>query len=90
MYSDWVANIVPIPKRVGKVKMCVDYQDLNRPIPKIISTSLTCIDTPVDNTSIDVVFSFIDGFLGYNKIKMAEKDKTSTREYNNMVLLSLT
>ena len=28
-YSDWVANIVPVPKKDGKVSMCVDYKDLN-------------------------------------------------------------
>jgi len=28
-YSDWVANIVPVPKKDGKVSMCVDYRDLN-------------------------------------------------------------
>ena len=29
-YFDWVANIVPMPKKNGKVRMCVDYRDLNR------------------------------------------------------------
>ena len=29
-YSDWVANIVPMPKKDGKVHMCVDYKDLNQ------------------------------------------------------------
>jgi len=24
-YWEWVANIVPIPKKNGKVRMCVDY-----------------------------------------------------------------
>ena len=28
-YPEWVANIVPVPKKDGKVQMCVDYQDLN-------------------------------------------------------------
>jgi len=28
-YPEWVANIVPVPKKDGKVRMCVDYQDLS-------------------------------------------------------------
>ncbi|RDY10807.1 putative protein K02A2.6, partial [Mucuna pruriens] len=33
-YPQWVANIVPILKKDGKVQMCVDYKDLNRASPK--------------------------------------------------------
>ena len=30
----WVANIIPVPKKDGKVCMCVDYRDLNQASPK--------------------------------------------------------
>jgi ribonuclease HI len=76
-YSDWVANIVPVPKKDGKVRMCVDYRDLNRASSKD-NFPLPHIDTLVDNTATNAVFSFMDGFSGYNQIKMAEEDKSKT------------
>ena len=33
-YPQWVANIVPMSKKDSKVRMCVDYRDLNRASPK--------------------------------------------------------
>ena len=36
-YPEWVANIVPIPKKDGKVRMCMDYQDLDVPLFSPIS-----------------------------------------------------
>uniref|UniRef100_A0A2N9HPP3 Uncharacterized protein n=1 Tax=Fagus sylvatica TaxID=28930 RepID=A0A2N9HPP3_FAGSY len=77
-YSDWVANIVPVPKKDGKVRMCVDYRDLNRASPKD-NFPLPHIDTLVDNTATNVVFSFMDGFSGYNQIKMAEGRQVQDR-----------
>src|ERR1044072_8653135 len=57
--------------------MCADYRDLNRsslkdnfPIPHI--------DVLVDNTAQHKVFSFMDGFSGYNQIKMAPEDMEKT------------
>jgi len=76
-YPQWVTNIVPVPKKNGKVRMCVDYRDLNRASPKD-NFPLLHIDTLVDNTTKFSLFSFMDGFLGYNQIKMAPEDMEKT------------
>ena len=76
-YLDWVTNIVPMPKKDGKVRMCVDYRDLNRASPKD-NFPLPQIDTLVDNTATNRFFFFMDGFSSYNHIKMAEENKANT------------
>ncbi|KAK8586274.1 hypothetical protein V6N13_082087 [Hibiscus sabdariffa] len=68
-YPEWVANIVHVPKKDGKVRMCVDYRDLNKASPKD-NFPLPHINTIVDNTTGHSWFSFMDGFSGYNQIKM--------------------
>ncbi|KAI5430132.1 hypothetical protein KIW84_034634 [Lathyrus oleraceus] len=65
-YPQWMANIVPVPKKDGKVRMCVDYRDLNKASPKD-DFPLPHIDMLVDNTAKFNVFSFMDGFSGYNQ-----------------------
>ncbi|XP_016740316.2 uncharacterized protein [Gossypium hirsutum] len=72
-YSEWVANIVPVPKKDGKVRMCVDYRDLNKASPKD-NFPLPHVDTLVDNTAGFSLFSFMDGFSGYNQINMHPDD----------------
>ena len=37
-YSDWVTNIVHMLKKDGKVRMCIEYRDLNWASPKDNST----------------------------------------------------
>ena len=41
-YSDWVANLVPVRKKNGEIRLCVDFRNLNRsslkdnyPLPKM-------------------------------------------------------
>ncbi|XP_039687848.1 uncharacterized protein [Medicago truncatula] len=76
-YPQWLANIVPVPKKDGKVRMCVDYRDLNKASPKD-DFPLPHIDVLVDSTAKSKVFSFMDGFSGYNQIKMAPEDREKT------------
>ena len=64
-------------KKDRKVRMCVDYRDLNRASPKD-NFPLPHIDVLIDNTTSFALFSFMDGFLGYNQIKMAPEDMEKT------------
>ena len=53
--------------------MCVDYRDLTRDSPKD-NSPLPHIDILVDNMTNFALFYFMDGFSGYNQIKMAPED----------------
>lgn len=57
--------------------MCVDYRDLNKANPNE-DFPLPHIEVFVDNISQHLVFSFMDDFLGYNKIKIALADMEKT------------
>jgi len=73
--AKWIANVVLVPKNDGKVRMCVDFRDLNKACPKD-DFPLPHIDVLVNNTTGSVLMSFMDGFSRYNQIKMATKDMT--------------
>ena len=68
---------MPIPKKDGKVRMCVDFRDLNKACPKD-DFPFPHIDVLVDNTTGSALMSFMDGFSEYNQIKMASKDMSKT------------
>lgn len=79
---EWVAHVVTVPKKNGQVRMCVEFRDINKASPKD-DFPLPHVDTLVDNTAGYSLFSFQDGFEGYNQIKMAPEDmgKTTYRTY---------
>ena len=60
-YPKWLANVVPIPKKDGKVRMCVDFRDLNKANLKD-DFPLPHIDILVDNIAGHALLSFMDGF----------------------------
>ena len=64
-YPEWLANMVPVPKKDEKVRICVDFRDLNKASLKD-DFPLPYIDILVDNTSGNALLSFMDSFSGYN------------------------
>ncbi|CAL2245408.1 unnamed protein product [Prunus armeniaca] len=74
IYTDWLANIVPVLKRKTRaVRICVDYRNLNEASPKD-EYPMPMADMLVDGAAHNQMLSFMDGNAGYNQIKMAEED----------------
>ena len=76
-YSTWVANLVPVRKKNGEIRLCVDFCNLNRsslkdnyPIPKI--------DQILQKDVGAQRMSMIDGFSGYNQIVVHPEDREKT------------
>nr|GLL46496.1 uncharacterized protein LOC109150426 [Ipomoea trifida] len=70
-------GIVPVRKKNGKIRVCVDFRDLN------VACSKDDFPLPITELMIDAVtgheiMSFMDGSSGYNQICMAPEDEELT------------
>ncbi|KAL8114078.1 hypothetical protein AgCh_021094 [Apium graveolens] len=72
-FPEWLANPVMVKNANGKWRMCIDFTDLNDACPKDCFP-LPRIDTLIDATAGHEMLSFMDGFSGYNQIKMHKDD----------------
>ncbi|KAL0313661.1 UNVERIFIED_CONTAM: Transposon Tf2-12 polyprotein [Sesamum calycinum] len=73
-YPMWISNIVPIRKKNGQIRVCVDFRDLNNACPKD-DFPLPIVELMIDTTTGDEALSFMDGSFGYNQIRMAPTDE---------------
>ncbi|KAG9457700.1 hypothetical protein H6P81_002208 [Aristolochia fimbriata] len=76
-YPSWIANIVPVKKKNGQIRVCVNFRDLNKACPKD-DFPLPITELTVDATTGHEVLSFMDGSSGYNQIRMDPKDEEMT------------
>ena len=76
-YPDWLENVVVVPKKEGKWRVCIDYTNLNNACLKD-SFPLPLIDQIVDSTVGQGMLSFLDAFSGYHQNPMAPADEEKT------------
>ena len=76
-YPTWISSIVPVKKKNGQIRICVDFRDLNNACPKD-DFPLPLTELMVDATTGHEVLSFMDGSSGYNQIRMASRDEELT------------
>jgi hypothetical protein len=72
-YAEWISNIVPVYKKNGKMRVCIDFRDLNRATP-MDGYPMPVADLLVYATAGHKVISFTDDNVGYNQIFMAIED----------------
>lgn len=71
-YHDLLINIIVVPKKNIKVRIYIDFRELNKEALKLYYP-LSNIDLLVYKIVRHVIFSFMDGYPRYNKIKLPKK-----------------
>ena len=72
--ATWLSPIVIVPKRNVKINVCVDYRKL---YSAIVTNSflLPFTDGVLDVVAGHEICSFLDGFSGYNQVRMHLDDQ---------------
>jgi ribonuclease HI len=76
-YSEWVANLVPVRKKSGEIRLCVDFRNLNRSSKKD-NYPLPNMEHILQRVTGASRISMVDGFSGYNQISVMPEDREKT------------
>jgi hypothetical protein len=79
-YAEWISSIVPVQKKDGRWRVCMDFRDLNRATPKD-EYPMPIAETLINAAAGNKILTFMGGNASYNQIFMALKDihKTAFR-----------
>ena len=76
-YPQWLANTMVVKKKTRKLRVCVDFTDLNKACPKD-PFPMPQIDQLVDAIVGHPQMSFLDTFQGYHQIPLALDNQEKT------------
>jgi hypothetical protein len=76
-YSEWVANLVPVRKKSGEIRLYVDFRNQNRSSRKD-NYPLSKMEHILQRVTCASRISMIDGFSSYNHISVPPEDKEKT------------
>jgi hypothetical protein len=76
-YSDCIANLVPVRKKNGEIRLCVNFKNVNKSSLKD-NYLLPKMDHVLEKVVGENRMSMIDGFSGYNQIAVSKHDKEKT------------
>lgn len=75
--SPWCSPLVPVKKKDGRLRICIDYRKLNS-ITKLNSYPLPNINDGLAQFSGAMYFSTLDLLSGYHQVALEEKSKSVT------------
>jgi len=76
-FLKWVANLVLVRKKSGEIRLCVDFQNLNKVSLKD-HYPLHKMDYILQKVVGSQKMSMLDGFSGYNQIMVHQDDREKT------------
>ncbi len=75
--TDWVSPMVLVKKKNGKLRVCIDYRKLNKNTQKD-HFPLPFINNILDEVAGHEMYTFMDGYSGYNQVSIAPEDRHKT------------
>jgi hypothetical protein len=63
--TKWVSNPIHVDNNKGTIYVCMNFMDMNKSYPKY-NFPMPFIDQIIDEFARSEIFSFMNGFLGYN------------------------
>ena len=76
-HSSWLSNLVPIRKKNGDIRLCVDFRNLNISSLKD-NYGLPNMEAMLQKVTGSKIMSMMDGFLGYNQVVVKESEQLKT------------
>ncbi|MCO5565051.1 hypothetical protein L7F22_018722 [Adiantum nelumboides] len=76
-HSEWVSPIVIVPKKNGKLRVCVDLKKVNAATRRD-HYPLPYSEHVLERVASKEAYSFLDGYSGYNQITIALEDQAKT------------
>ncbi|MCO5609287.1 hypothetical protein L7F22_063513 [Adiantum nelumboides] len=76
-HSKWVSPIVIVPKKNGKLRLCVDLKKVNATTRRD-HYPLPYSEHVLERVASKQAYSFLDGYFGYNQIIIALENQAKT------------
>ena len=76
--TDWVHPLVVVPKRNGEIRLCVDFQKLNKYVKRLYYPTRTPSDAVSNITPDSQFFTTLDAVKGYWQVPLDEKSQNLT------------